>query len=145
MKLKMDNIDVYNDSAIILNNTNPFYSRMWISILIILTILFMFISFIPFNIYKTYNGYIVIDNNNSYVNIKLENKDFPINKNKKLYIDDSNYKYEVLGINENNILLSVKLKSDIKINNNIVVVNILKDRTNLFKIIKSKIKKGFDV
>ena len=52
MKLRMDNIDIYNGSALILNNNNPFYSRIWISVLIILTILFMFISFIPFNIYK---------------------------------------------------------------------------------------------
>ena len=41
------------------------------------------------------------------------------------------------------MLISIKLKDDVKINNNIVVVNILKNRTTLFKIIKNKIKKGF--
>ena len=37
------------------------------------------------------------------------------------------------------------LDNDLKIQNNIITVNILKNRTTLFKIIKNKIKKGFDV
>ena len=141
MKLE-DNIDIYNDSAIILKQKYTF-SKRWIIILIILTILFILISCIPFNIYRTYNGYIILNNNNSYINIKLENKDFPINKNKKLYIKNVNYKYEIININKNDVLIKINLKKDIKIDNNIVTLSILKDRTNLKTIIKNKIKKGF--
>ena len=137
-----DNINIYNDSAIILMKKYTF-SKRWIIVLIILTILFILITFIPFNIYNTYNGYIVLDNNNSYINIKLENKDFPINKNKKLYIKSTSYKYKVINIEANNVLIKVNLKNNIKINNNIVTLSILKDRTNIINILKNKIKKGF--
>ena len=145
MKLKEDNIDIYNNSAIILNNKIPSFINSWIIILIILYLLFIGISFIPFNIYSTYNGFVIESNEESYISLNLEKSDFPINKNNKLYIKDKNYKYKILSIEDNNILISLKLKDDIKINNNIVVVNILKNRTTLYKIIKNKIKKGFDL
>ena len=104
MSLKEDNIDIYNNSAVILNKSNSFYSISWIITLIILTILFIIISFIPFNIYKSYEGYIVLNNNKSYINLILEKHDFPINKNNKLYIKNKNYKYEIININEYNDL-----------------------------------------
>lgn len=140
MMLKEDNIDIYNNSAIILNNKIPSFINSWIIILIILSLLFIVISFIPFNIYSTYNGLII---NESYISLTVEKSDFPINKNNKLYIKDKNYKYKILSIEDNNVLINIKLKDDIKINNNIVVVNILKNRTTIFKKIKNKIKKGF--
>ena len=143
MKLKEDNIDIYNNSAIILSNKTPSIIRYWIIILIILTLLFIVIIFIPFNIYKSYNGYVIIKGKNSYLNLVTNIKDFPINKNKKLYIKEDNYEYEIIDIKDTNIILDVNLKDNIKINNNIVKVNILKDRTTLFKILKNKIKKGF--
>ena len=143
MKLKEDNIDIYNNSAIILNNKTPTFINSWIIILVIISLLFTVISFIPFNMYSTYNGFIIHNDEEYYISLNLEKSDFPINKNNKLYIKDKNYKYKIFKIEDNNILISIKLKDDIKINNNIVVVNILKDRTTLYKIVKNKIKKGF--
>jgi len=145
MKLKEDNIDIYNNSAIILNNKTPNFIKSWIIILIILSLLFLVVTFIPFNIYSSYSGYVIVDNNQSYISLNVNKSDFPINKNNKLYIKKDKYKYKIMNINDTNILLNIKLKDDIKINNNILVVNILKDRTTLFKIIKNKIKKGFDL
>ena len=144
MKLKEDNIDIYNNSAIILNKKTPNIIKSWIIILIILSLLFIFILFIPFNIYNSFNGYIIIENNESYINI-IDETEIPINKKDKLYIKDKKYKYEVININNENILLKVNLEDNIKINNNFVVVNILKARTSLFKLIQIKIKKGFGV
>lgn len=145
MKLKEDNIDIYNNSAIILNNKIPSFINSWIIILIVLSSLFIVISLIPFNIYSTYNGIVIENDKKFYISLKLEKSDFPITKNNKLYIKDKNYKYEILSIEDNDVLISLKLKDDIKINNNIVVINILKNRTTLYKIIKNKIKKGFDL
>ena len=145
MKLKEGNIDIYNNSAIILSNKTPNFIKSWIIILIILSLLFIIISFIPFNTYSTYNGIVIEKDKESYINLNLEKSDFPISKNNKLYIKDKNYKYKILNIEDSSILISIKLKDDIKINNNIVTVNILKNRTTLFKIIKNKIKKGFDL
>lgn len=144
MKLKEDNIDIYNNSAIILNRKTPNIIKSWITILSILSLLFIVILFIPFNSYNSFNGYVIIEDNKSYINL-INETEFPINKNNKLYIKDKKYKYEVINIDNNNILLNVNLDNSIKINNNVVVVNILKDRTSLFKIIINKIKKGFDL
>jgi len=145
MKLKEDNIDIYNNSAIILNKKTPFIINSWIIILIILLLLFVILSFIPFNIYKTYNGYIILEDNKSYISLLIDESDFPINKDNKLYIKKNKYKYRIINIEDNNVILEVKLKNNIQINNNIVTVNIQKNRTTLFKIIKNKIKKGFDL
>ena len=144
MKLREDNIDIYNNSAIILNRKTPNIIKSWIIILIILSLLFIAILFIPFNIYTSFNGYVMIENDISYINI-IDETEFPIKKKDKLYIKDKKYKYEVINIDNSNILLKVNLEDNIKINNNIVVVNILKDRTSLFEIIRNKIKKGFDL
>lgn len=143
MKLKEDSIDIYNNSALILNTKTPSFIKSWIIILIILSLLFIIISFVHFNVYGSYYGRVIIDDNKSYIKLTLDKSDFPINKNNKLYIKKDKYKYKVLDIQDNNVLLDVKLKKDIKLNNNIVLVNILKDRTTLLKIIKNKIKKGF--
>ena len=145
MKLKEDNIDIYNDSAIILNNKTPSIIKSWIIILIILSLLFISISFIPFNIYKNFTGYVIIDNDKSYININMNETDFPISKKDIMYIKNDKYKYKIMIIEDNNIILKVNLKEDIKINNNVVIVNILKERTSIFKILKDKIKKGFDL
>ncbi len=139
MKPKEYNIDIYNNSGFILNKDISFFEKSWIIILISLIILFIIIMFIPFNIYNTYNAY--IENNSMY--LILENKDFPINKNDKLYIENNLYKYEIISINNNIVNIDIKLNKDINIENNIFKVNVLKDRTSIFKIIKNKIKKGF--
>ena len=92
-----------------------------------------------------YNGYIILEDNNSYINLIVNKNDFPLYKNKKLYIEKEKYKYKIINVNDNNVLIKINLKEDIKINNNVVSVNVLKDRTTMLKIIKNKIKKGFDL
>ena len=139
MKPKEYNIDIYNNSGFILNKDISFFEKSWIIILISLIILFTIFMFIPFNVYKTYNGY--VENDNVY--LIIENRDFPVNKNNKLYIENNLYKYEIISINNNIVNIDVKLNKEINIENNIFKVNVLKDRTSIFKIIKNKIKKGF--
>lgn len=136
----MYKIDIYNDSAIILDKTTPKKIISWITILIFLTTIFIIISLIPLNIYKTYIGTIKIDNSNSY--ILLSNCDFPIKNNNYLYIKTKKYFYEVENIYDSDVVLKLKLESNISIDNNKILVNILDGRTSLYKIIKNKIKKG---
>lgn len=139
----MDKIDVYNDSAIILDRRTPKSIISWLTILIVLLVFFSIIIFIPFNIYKSYAGYISIDDNNTYITLNLDESDFPISKKDILYIKDNKYNYKIVSINNNNVMLKANLNSDIEIENNIVLVNILKQRTTLYRILKNKIKKGF--
>lgn len=139
----MDNIDIYNNSAIILNRKAPKSIISWITILILLLILLTIFLFVPFNVYKTYSGYVSIDNDYSYLNLFVNISDFPINKSNNLYIKNDKYKYEIISINEGELKLKVNLEDKIRFENNIVIVNILKDRTTVFKMLKNKIKKGF--
>jgi len=142
MKLKEDKIDIYNNSAIILNKKTPNYIITWIIILSILCLLFITIIFIPYNVYETYSGYVSIKDNESYIVLDINKSNFPINKNNKLYIYEKKYKYKVISIDNNILVLKVNLNNNIKINNNIVSINILKERTTMLKKIKYKIKKG---
>ena len=140
-----DNLDIYNDSAIILEKKTPKKIISWITILIILTILFVVFSFIPFNIYKPLFGYVDITNDSSYLILDFNKSDFPVNKNNELYIKSKKYDYKVVRIEENKLILNVNLDNNLKVQNNIVTANVLKNRTTLFNIIKNKIKKGFGV
>lgn len=137
----MDSIDIYNNKACIIEN-KYIYSKYFAIILIIIFILLIIFSFIPFNIYKNYVGSVIIENNTSYIKIETNLSDFPINKNNKLYILKDKYNYEIIKIENNNVILKVNLKDNIRINNNILLLNILTNRTTLFDILKYKLKKG---
>lgn len=145
MCVKMDNLDIYNNSAIILEKKTPKSIISWITILIILILLFIIFSFIPFNIYKSLVGYVDIVDSNSYLVLNFNYSDFPISINNKLYIKNKQYNYKIVSIEKDKLILSLNLDNNFKIQNNIITINILKNRTTLFKIIKNKIKKGFDV
>lgn len=145
MYVKMDNLDIYNNSAIILDKKTPKKIISWVTILIILTLLFLIILFIPFNIYKSFIGYVNIVDNSSYLVLDINYSDFPINKNNELYIKKQKYSYKVVKLEHNKLILSINLDNNLKIQNNIIPVNILKKRTTLFRIVKNKIKKGFGV
>ena len=145
MYVKMDKLDIYNNSAIILDKKTPKKIISWITILIILTILFIIFSLIPFNIYKPLIGYVDINNDNSYIVLDIDYSDFPVSNKNKLYIKNKKYDYEIILIEKDKLILDINLEDNLKIQNNIVTVNILKNRTTLFKIIKNKIKKGFGV
>lgn len=143
MYVKMDNIDIYNNSAIILNKKVPKSIISWITILFIILVLLIIFFSIPFNIYKSYNSYVSLYNDESYLILSVKENDFPINKGNKLYIKNDKYDYEVISINEDNIVLKVDLKDELKLDSNIVVVNLLSKRTTVFEILKNEIKKGF--
>ena len=125
--LREDNIDIYNNRAIILENKTPSLIKSWIIILTLLSILFITILFIPYNRYITYNGYVMLKDDNSYISLNINKNDFPIKNKNKLYIENDEYNYKIISIEKNNLVLSINLK----------------DRTTLFKKIKTRIKKGF--
>ena len=143
MNVGMDKLDIYNNSAIILDKKTPNKIVSWITILTILLILFIIFSFIPFNIYKPYIGYVEIKGSDTFLNIKLEYSDFPVSKNKKMYIKNKAYKYEVIDIENDIVVIKINLEDNLKLEKNILTINILKDRTTLCNMIKNKIKKGF--
>ena len=115
----------------------------WITILIIIFILTLIFINVPFNTYKSFNGYIFKYKKDFYIEVLVNKSDFPINKKDTLYIKDKKYKYKVINIDKKKYILDLKLEDNVKIENNIVRVNIEKEKTTVFKILKNKIKKGF--
>ena len=129
---KMDNINIYNDSAIILSKKTPKSIISWLTILIILLIVLIILFCVPFNIYKNFGSYVTLEDNNSYLIITANESDFPVYKNKKLYIERDRYNYDIVRIKDNQVILKVDIKDNIKINNNTFRVNILSNRTTVF-------------
>lgn len=137
MYIGMDKIDIYNDSAIILNRKTPKCIISWITILILLFIICFILFSIPFNIYNSVIGQVTLVDNDYYV--LVDSSDFPLNK--KLYIKDKYYRYKIIK-KDSNILLKLDLDDSLKLNNNIILMHTQSDRTTVFKILKEKIKKG---
>lgn len=132
---------MYIDSEI-LSRKMPKSIISWITILIITFILSLIFINIPFNTYKSFNGYIFKYKEKFYIRVLINKSDFPIYKKDTLYIKDKKYKYEIINIDKKKYILDLRLDSSIKIENNIVIVNIKKEKTTVFKILKNKIKKG---
>ena len=132
---------MYIDSEI-LSRKMPKSIISWITILIITFILSLIFINIPFNTYKSFNGYIFKYKEKFYIRVLINKSDFPIYKKDTLYIKDKKYKYKIINIDKKKYILDLRLDNSIKIENNIVIVNIKKEKTTVFKILKNKIKKG---
>lgn len=145
MEKEIGKLDIYNNSAAILEGKTPSSIISWITILVIFIILFLIVLFIPFNIYKPYYGTLNIIDSDSYFVSKLEYSDFPYSKNKKLYIKNKRYDYDIVSIDDSYLTLKINLDDSLKINGNKLIINILEDRTTLANIILKKLKKGFDL
>ena len=133
----MCDIDIFNNSATVLNNKVPNKIISWITVLIILLILFILFSLISFNVYKTSLGYV----EGGYV--KIYNYDSTIDLKDKLYIRNKKYDYSIISINNEEVILDIELDKSLNIEGNILTINFLRYRTNIFNIIKNKWKDVF--
>ena len=86
----------------------------WITILIIIFILTLIFINIPFNTYKSFNGYIFKYKKDFYIEVLVNKSDFPINKKDTLYIKDKKYNYKVINIDKKKCILDLKLDDSIK-------------------------------
>ena len=122
-------------------DNKPKFIISWITILITILMLSLIFINIPFNVYKSFNGYIFKYNKKFYIRLLINKSDFPVNKKDILYIKNKEYKYKVINIDRKKYVLDLKLDDSIKIDNNIVRVNIKKEKITVFKILKNKIRK----
>ena len=134
-------IDIYTNSSIILERRMPNKIISWIVILILFLIFLLVISFIPVNIFRTYSGYVTLENNNQYINFVMGSDDL-IDKKGTLYIKNKSIKYEFDSIKENMIIVLIDSKYLLE-PNKLIKINLLCDRTTLLKLIRNKILKGF--
>lgn len=134
-------IDIYTNSSIILERRMPNKIISWIVILILFFIFLLVISFIPINIFRTYSGYVTLENDNQYINFVMDSDDL-IDKKGTLYIKNKSIKYEFDSIKENIITVLIDSKYLLE-PNKLIKINLLCDRTTLLKLIRNKILKGF--
>lgn len=142
----MNKIDAFKNSKMKIMYSSPSRIISWITIVLIIIISFLIIS-----IFYKYNTYIKVI---SYVNINekynirgiIEKKDMPIKKNYKLYIEGKRYEYEIVDIKEYDnyyeLFIKCKVDKNLLINNNLLTLNFVKNKTTLMNEIIKKIKKG---
>lgn len=149
----MNNIDVFYNSEIILRKKSFKIKYYMISMFILIGALFIFITFFEYTSYTNLKAIVKKDNEGYYLKTLIQEQNFnDINKN-YLIINDKKYKYKIKNISEGyildenynkyyEVLLETKINSNLIIDNNIVDINIKKNKTTILKQIIEKIKKG---
>ena len=142
----MEDINVFNYSKLKLMNEKPSKIVSWLTILAIIFILFTIFSiFLKINLYSQHLGYIEI-NDNYNLKIIIEDKDFPVKNNYKLYIDNKNYDYKIININKQvgyyELLVNCNIDENLLINNNLVTIKFQRGQTTIIKELIKKLKKG---
>lgn len=141
----MDKIDVFKNSKMKIMYSSPSRIISWITIVLIIIVSFFIIS-ISYR-YNTYIEVISYVNINEKYNIRgiIEKKDMPIKKNYKLYIEGKRYEYEIVDIKEYDnyyeLFIKCKVDKNLLINNNLVTLNFIKNKTTLMNEIIKKIRK----
>ena len=142
----MNKIDAFKNSKMKIMYSSPSRIISWITIVLIIIISFLIISI--FYKYNTYIKLISYVNINEKYNIRgiIEKKDMPIKKNYKLYIEGKRYEYEIVDIKEYDnyyeLFIKCKVDKNLLINNNLLTLNFVKNKTTLMNEIIKKIKKG---
>ena len=149
----MNNIDIFYNSEIILRKKSFKIKYYMISMFILIGALFIFITFFEYTSYINLKAIVKKDNDGYYLKTLIQEQNFnDINKN-YLIINDKKYKYKIKNISEGyildenynkyyEVLLEKKINSNLIIDNNIVDINIEKNKTTILKQIIEKIKKG---
>lgn len=149
----MNNIDIFNNSEIILRRKSLKIKYYIITMFILITILINFLIFYRYNPYLNLKAIIVVENNNYYLKtLALGTQINDINKN-TLIISNKKYKYKVRNISEDyildenynkyyEVLLNAKIDKKLIINNNIIDISIKQSKTTFAKELIKKIKKG---
>lgn len=149
----MDNIDVFsNIHTIIKRKINP-YITIYIAIMIILLSIFIIFSikYEYINKYKL-KGQIIIEDNKYFIRTYIEEEKIEVIYN-ELIFNNKKIKFKIKSLGneyliDNNskkyyeVNLLFELDSKYLINNNIIDMYFIEEKTTLYKKLKNKIKKG---
>ena len=144
----MEEINAFSYSKLKIMEEKPLIIKYWINTLIIILVLFIILSTkVHYKVYSNYIAY--IENNNSYnLKIIINDYNFPIKKNYKLYIDNKKYNYKIISIEAKEgyyeLLIRCNIEKNLLINNNIITVRFETKKTTLAKELIEKIKKGMN-
>ena len=149
----MDSIDVFYNSEIILKRKTLKIKYYTIFMFLFIGILLLFIVFFKYTPYINLKAILKVENDSYYLKTFIQEENFNYINQSFLIINDKSYKYKIKNINEGYILdekynkyydveLEVKLNSSLIINNNIIDINLKKNKTTILNQIIKKIKKG---
>lgn len=142
--MKYDSIDIFNNKYKLLSNNSKIIVY-WIMILIVLILIFINIAFnYRFNEYDKYIGYVqnsdvVVYTSDKYLykyNLLVNNKNYSFkikNISEEYYIVDGKKNYQ--------FNLEVNLDSDLNIENNILDITFIKNKTTIYQILKKEMLK----
>ena len=134
----MNNINIFENKEIIMLRRVPKKIISYKNILIISTILFLIIGHIKYKKYITYYAK-VVDNNLILEDFMLPNFD------NNLYFKDKKYKYEIVKVdnNDNYFVIKTNIQKEFLVENNILVIRMVKEETTILKEIKKIIWKDW--
>ena len=129
----MYDIDIFKNYNVILNKTNKKYILIYITIIMMLIIIFIYIS-LNYKYEKKYytTGQVIIYDNKYYIKTYIEEDKINIIYN-NLIFDNDNTKYKIKSLGD-----------EYFINNNILELYFIEEKTTLFKSFINKIKKGMN-
>lgn len=149
----MNNLDIFNDTAIIMERKIPPKIISWITIMILSLITLLCISlFYNYNKYLYYFGTVIVDSENYYIKLYIEKDKIPNFSNNELIVNEVKTKYQIMNISENYYLTELKkevyevqirclLDDEVVINNNLVELRFKVPKTTMMQEIIKKIKK----
>ena len=142
----MEEIKAFEYSKMKVIKDNPSKIISWITILILLLVIFLIVSiFFHFSIFKEYIGFIDISDNYD-IRVMVDRSFFPVNSEYELYIDNRKYEYQITKINHldqySEVFIKCKLDKKVLTDNNIINVRFKKYTTTLIKEFIKRIKKG---
>lgn len=149
----MDNIDVFDNSTIIMIRKTPPKIISWITIITIGLIALLIISiFCKYNRYTNYIGTIVKEGEQYYVKLFIEEDKIITFPNSKLLINHKEVNYKIKTISKNyylteyaqkmyEVLLSCTLPQNLIIANNLVELRFKSSKTTIMHNFFEKIKR----
>ncbi|NLL45049.1 MAG: hypothetical protein GX247_05235 [Mollicutes bacterium] len=149
----MNNLDVFNNSSIILERKIPPKIISWITIMILSLIIFLSISlFYKYHKYLYYLGTVIVEDKNYYIKLYIDKDKIPNFSNNELFIDNIKTKYQIKKISEHYYLTENKKKfyevyitclldKKIIMDNNLIELVFKMPKTTIMQEIMKKIKK----
>lgn len=153
MCVKMETIDVFYNSSLILERKRPLYILSYLTIIIFVILLALLISiFYKYNPYKKYLGRVIITESDFYIKMQVEENEIPL-LNNNFIINNENYSYKITGISDiayigdnlkkyYEVTIESNIDDNLIIQNNIININLKLPKTTLFKELIKKVKKG---
>lgn len=150
----MYDVDIFKNYNVILNKTNKKYILIYITIIMMLIIIFIYIS-LNYKYEKKYytTGQVIIYDNKYYIKTYIEEDKINIIYT-NLIFDNDNTKYKIKSLGDEYFIFNNKKYYEVNllfdldykylINNNILELYFIEEKTTLFKSFINKIKKGMN-